>query len=84
MPDREKVIKELEELEETIKRILDINYSLPRSKMIREAAEALRRNIPKKMEIEGGGSSWWHVCPECHGAIDKQDGYCRHCGQAVK
>ena len=84
MPDIEKVIKGMEELEETIKRILDINYSLPRSKMIREAAEALRRNIPQKMEIEGGGSSWWYVCPECHGAIDSQDRFCRHCGQAVK
>lgn len=79
-----RVRNKMEELEETIKRILDINYSLPRSKTIREAAEALRRNIPQEMEMEGGGSSWWYVCPECHGAIDEKDRFCRHCGQAVK
>ena len=79
-----RVRNKMKELEETIKRILDINYSLPRSKMIKEAAEALRRNIPQEMEMEGGGSSWWYVCPECQGAIDKQDRFCRHCGQAVK
>lgn len=49
-----------------------------------KAAEALERNIPRTNEVEGGGSSWWYVCPECHGAIDRQDHYCRHCGQAVK
>lgn len=49
-----------------------------------KAAEELKRNIPQEMEIEGGGSSWWYVCPECHGAIDRKDSFCRHCGQAVK
>ena len=50
---------------------------------IRMALDALK-NEPKAMEIEGGGSSWWYVCPECHGAIDSKDRFCRHCGQAVK
>ena len=49
-----------------------------------KAIDALRRNIQREMETEGGGSSWWYVCPECHGAIDDSDHYCRHCGQAVK
>ena len=49
-----------------------------------KAAEELKRNIPQEMEVEGGGSSWWYVCPDCHGAVDKQDRFCRHCGQAVK
>ena len=35
-------------------------------------------------ELEGGGSSWWHVCGECHGMIDKYDNFCRHCGRRVK
>lgn len=48
------------------------------------AAKDLERRIPQEMEIEGGGSSWWHVCPECHGAVDQGDHFCRHCGQAVK
>ena len=24
------------------------------------------------------------VRPECHGAIDRADHFCKHCGQAVK
>ena len=35
-------------------------------------------------EIEGGGSSWWYVCGDCHGAIDSSDRYCRHCGRRIK
>lgn len=46
--------------------------------------DAITRMTPKEIEVEGGGSSWWHVCPECHGAIDDRDSFCRHCGQAVK
>ena len=49
-----------------------------------KAAEELQRNIPRKNEVEGGGPTWWYVCPECHGTIDRQDHYCKHCGQAVK
>ena len=48
------------------------------------AAKELKRNIPQEMEIEGGNTTYWNVCPECHGAIDKKDHFCRHCGQAVK
>ena len=54
------------------------------SEVSAKAAEELKRNIPQKMETEGGGSSWWYVCPECHGAIDGADHYCKHCGQAVE
>lgn len=46
--------------------------------------ELIDRSIPKEMEPEGGGSSWWMVCPECHGAVDPADRFCRHCGQALK
>lgn len=38
---------------------------------------------PVEAEIEGGGSNWWYVCGECHGAIDRADQYCRHCGRKV-
>ena len=30
-------------------------------------------------EIEGGGSSWWYVCGECHGAVDLMAEKCPHC-----
>lgn len=54
------------------------------SEICRQAAEELKKSIPQEIEIEGGGSSWWHVCPECHGAIDRADHFCKHCGQAVE
>ena len=53
-------------------------------KMMEETREHLKREKPQKIEIEGGGHSWWYVCPECHGAIDRDDHFCKHCGQAVE
>lgn len=38
---------------------------------------------PAKAELEGGGTTWWYVCGECHGAIDRKDKYCKHCGVVV-
>lgn len=52
--------------------------------LLEKAIRGLKRSIPHEMETEGGGFSWWYVCPECHGAIDEKDSFCRHCGQAVK
>jgi hypothetical protein len=51
---------------------------------IRTAAELLKDQEPVEPELEGGGSSWWHVCGECHGTIDENDLFCRHCGRPVK
>lgn len=53
------------------------------SEICMQAAENLPQD-PVEAELEGGGHTWWYVCPECHGAIDRQDHFCRHCGQAVK
>ena len=39
---------------------------------------------PVETELEGGGSSWWYVCGECHGAIDQRDNYCKHCGRRIR
>ena len=40
---------------------------------------------PGDPEIEGDGrSSWWYVCPDCHGQVDNGDGYCRHCGKGLR
>lgn len=39
---------------------------------------------PVEPELEGGGSTWWYVCGECHGAIDNWDNYCKHCGRMIK
>ena len=45
--------------------------------------EAMERDIPQLIELEGGGSNWWYVCPECRGNVDRDDRFCRHCGQAI-
>lgn len=47
------------------------------------AAQLLAKQIPTPAEIEGGGSTWYYVCGECHGAINMDDRYCKHCGNAV-
>ena len=89
----EEIIERLEGLAESFMEIAketrtddsDISFIFfQRWELMEKAAAALKRNIPQEMELEGGGSSWWYVCSECHGAIDKQDEFCRHCGQAVK
>lgn len=51
------------------------------SRMIDELMEHTK---PLPIEIEGGGSTWWYVCPECHGAVDTWDRFCKHCGQALR
>ena len=48
-----------------------------------KAAEELKALIPMPAEIEGGGSTWFYVCGECHGSIDTHDKYCRHCGHPI-
>ena len=44
----------------------------------------LNEQDPVETELEGGGSSWWYVCGDCHGAIDQRDNYCKHCGRRIK
>ena len=53
------------------------------SEICKKAAESLRSD-PEEIEIEGGGHSWWHVCGGCHGNVDIQDKYCKHCGSELK
>ena len=39
---------------------------------------------PAEIEMEGGGTTWWYVCEDCHGAVDTSDLYCKHCGKPLK
>ena len=55
-----------------------------RQQVLTDALYLLKEQEPVEPEMEGGGSSWWHVCGECHGMIDKNDLFCRHCGRPVK
>ena len=54
------------------------------AELMHKAAKELKRNNSREMEIEGGGSTWWYVCPECHSALESKDHFCSECGQAVK
>ena len=47
------------------------------------AAQMLRTQIDIPAQIEGGGTTWFYVCAECHGQIERNDRFCRHCGQAI-
>jgi hypothetical protein len=47
-------------------------------------AEIVAIAEPVEKEIEGGGSTWWYVCSECHGTVDNSDKYCKHCGRKFK
>lgn len=50
------------------------------------AETLLKKHIPVEYEMEGDGRTpfWYWVCGECHGQIDSNDLYCRHCGQVIK
>ena len=50
----------------------------------RKAAKELKRCVPMEAEVEGGGHSWWYVCPECHGGIIKNQHFCQCCGQKLQ
>jgi hypothetical protein len=88
MPDRGKDITEA--FDKAIKEVwndedyydMGYNNGLKEGKNI--ALELMKEREPLVPELEGGGSSWWYVCGECHGAIDEHDEYCRHCGRKVK
>lgn len=32
-----------------------------------------------EVELEGGGSTWWYVCGECHGMINYMQDVCKCC-----
>lgn len=51
-----------------------------------EVIKLLKSPMPEdtEVELEGGGTTWWYVCGECHGAIDSKDKFCRYCGRLLK
>ena len=38
---------------------------------------------PVEVELEGGGTTWWYVCGECHGSVDYKAKECQ-CGAVLK
>ena len=55
-------------------------------KILRSAVAHLKNDklvFSSEIEMEGGGSTWWYVCGECHGAVDEKDKFCRYCGRQL-
>lgn len=87
MPDREKVIHAVETAFELwIDEYTGCSWF--KEDEVRKAKEdalaLLKENEPVDIEIEGGGSTWWYVCEECHGSVDRNDLFCRHCGRPFR
>ena len=63
-----------------------LRYELDQEKKdkILKAIDLLKEQEPAEIEREGGGSTWWYVCGECHGAVDLSDQYCKHCGRKLR
>lgn len=76
MTDREKVTKGIQEC--------DLNGGLIGNCPYKGILLLLKEQEPVEAEIEGGGSTWWYVCGECHGTINASDRYCKHCGRRIK
>lgn len=82
MPDREKVIRGLENTRKLLSNFV-FPFSDDADAIIADTISMLKEQDPVPAELEGGGSSWWWVCGECHGQISKGDRYCRHCGHEI-
>ena len=85
--DREKVIKDLDEL---YRLIYQSNVDGEILGSLHDAVALLKEQEAVKPFVEGRGESfetaetWWYACGNCNEALDVNDKYCRHCGRAVK
>lgn len=57
-------------------------------KMIKKQPTAdVRENIHAQKVIGGGehdGATCWIECSHCHGTVDLQDMFCKHCGAVLE
>lgn len=94
MPDREKVIKGLEETEIMLKQAVDRGGEIAvmgAFKCYNHVSDA-RAFLKEQEAVEPVTQSsvydpdtWFFVCGSCKkGVIDRGDKFCRWCGQAVK
>ena len=54
-----------------------------RAEACRKAIRELERIKPEKPEVEGGGYSWFYVCPECRKITTQGEKFCQECGKAL-
>ena len=53
----------------------------------RQPTADVRKNIKAKKVIGGGehdGETCWFECSSCHGSVDIEDAYCKHCGAVLE
>ena len=47
----------------------------------------VRENVKAEKVIGGGehdGATCWFECSSCHGSVDIEDAYCKHCGAVLE
>ena len=52
-----------------------------------EPTADVRENIKAQKVIGGGehdGATCWFECSRCHGTVDIDDAYCKHCGADMR
>lgn len=92
MPDRKKVVKELERLSEWLFHMYQVVYDGDAStyydayKTVDDAIALLKEREPKQVEAEVINEiDRLYRCPSCHiSMILRNQPYCHSCGQAVK
>ena len=80
MIDRKKLV-ELIEAQMAVAKVVKSDFI---SLTVGQGKAILKELESSEAEMEGGGTSWWFVCGECHTAIDPKDKYCRECGRKIK
>ena len=79
--DRELIIQKLRQLASSS------IFSEETKKTLDAATDFIEKESAKgetaEKEIEGGGSTWFYVCSECHTAINRWDKYCHECGRRL-
>ena len=87
MPDREKVINDLQDAVNDDWMWQHADYY---AKAMENALALLKEQGAVEPYIAGSGESfetaetWWYECGNCNKPIDPNDKFCRHCGRQVK
>ena len=64
----------------------DVTVNECREPLQNDVIELLMQRVKRKpvqAGLEGGGTTWWYVCEDCHTAINYKDNFCRECGRPL-
>lgn len=74
MVDRKKIREKVDALSDTLKEDNELYQVLCGIHLIL---------TPVPAEMEGGNTIYYFVCGECHGIVDTNDRFCKHCGTQI-